>query len=165
MDCRLPGFSVHEDFPGKNTAVGCQALLQGIFPTQGSNPARSPTPLADSLPSEPPGKSLLLSTLDLSRSKILITRKICEIWRQVSLRLSKNMKAIPLQSPVITIILTISQVEISNISQTNTCQNAYTNEFISLNLISFSISYKQNSKNILCSKPATICHLWTYSFG
>ena len=23
------------DFPGKNTAVGCQALLQGIFPTQG----------------------------------------------------------------------------------------------------------------------------------
>ena len=26
------------DFPGKNTGVGCQALLQGIFPTQGSNP-------------------------------------------------------------------------------------------------------------------------------
>ena len=25
------------DFPGKNTAVGCQALLQGIFPTQGWN--------------------------------------------------------------------------------------------------------------------------------
>ena len=24
--------------PGKNTGVGCQALLQGIFPTQGSNP-------------------------------------------------------------------------------------------------------------------------------
>jgi len=26
------------DSPGKNTAVGCHALLQGIFPTQGSNP-------------------------------------------------------------------------------------------------------------------------------
>ena len=26
------------DSPGKNTGVGCQALLQGIFPTQGSNP-------------------------------------------------------------------------------------------------------------------------------
>ena len=26
------------DFPGKNTAMGCPALLQGIFPTQGSNP-------------------------------------------------------------------------------------------------------------------------------
>ena len=27
----------HRDSPGKNTAVGCHALLQGIFPTQGSN--------------------------------------------------------------------------------------------------------------------------------
>ena len=25
------------DSPGKNTGVGCRALLQGIFPTQGSN--------------------------------------------------------------------------------------------------------------------------------
>ena len=38
MDCSLPGSSVHRDFPGKNTGVGCHALLQGIFPTQGSNP-------------------------------------------------------------------------------------------------------------------------------
>ena len=26
------------DSPGKNTGVGCHVLLQGIFPTQGSNP-------------------------------------------------------------------------------------------------------------------------------
>ena len=26
------------DSPGKNTGVGCHALLQGIFPAQGSNP-------------------------------------------------------------------------------------------------------------------------------
>ena len=26
------------DFPGRNTGVGCHFLLQGIFPTQGSNP-------------------------------------------------------------------------------------------------------------------------------
>ena len=38
MDCSLPGFSVHGIFPGKNTAVGCHFLLQGIFLTQGSNP-------------------------------------------------------------------------------------------------------------------------------
>ena len=38
MDCSLPGSSVHGDSPGKNTGVGCHALLQGIFPTQGSNP-------------------------------------------------------------------------------------------------------------------------------
>ena len=25
------------DSPGKNTGVGCHSLLQGIFPTQGSN--------------------------------------------------------------------------------------------------------------------------------
>ena len=34
----LPGSSVHGDSPGKNTGVGCHALLQGIVPTQGSNP-------------------------------------------------------------------------------------------------------------------------------
>ena len=27
------------DYPGKITGVGCHPLLQGIFPTQGSNPA------------------------------------------------------------------------------------------------------------------------------
>ena len=38
MDCSLPGFSVHGDSPDKNTGVGCHGLLQGIFPTHGSNP-------------------------------------------------------------------------------------------------------------------------------
>ena len=33
-----PGSSVHRDSPGKNIGVGCHALLQGIFPTQGSKP-------------------------------------------------------------------------------------------------------------------------------
>ena len=37
IDCSLPGSSVHEDSPGKNISVGCHALLQGIFLTQGSN--------------------------------------------------------------------------------------------------------------------------------
>ena len=37
-DCSPPGSSVHGDSPGQNAGVGCQALLQGIFPTQGSNP-------------------------------------------------------------------------------------------------------------------------------
>ena len=58
MACSAPGSSVHGDSPGKNTGVGCHALLQGIFPTQGSNPRLSrlqpwqaaPFPLA------PPGK-------------------------------------------------------------------------------------------------------------
>jgi len=37
MGCSLPGSSVHGDSPGKNIGVGCCALPQGIFPTQGSN--------------------------------------------------------------------------------------------------------------------------------
>ena len=38
MDCSSPGSSVHGDSPGKNTGVGCCALPQGIFQTQGLNP-------------------------------------------------------------------------------------------------------------------------------
>ena len=38
MDCSPPDSSVYEDFPGKSTGVGCHALLQGMFPRQGSNP-------------------------------------------------------------------------------------------------------------------------------
>ena len=37
MDCSLPASSVRGDSLGKNTGVGCQFLLQGIFPTQESN--------------------------------------------------------------------------------------------------------------------------------
>ena len=58
-----PGSSVHGDSPGKNTGVGCHALLQGIFLTQGSNlhllyllHCR-----VGSLPPAPPGKPWLLS--------------------------------------------------------------------------------------------------------
>ena len=42
------------DSPGMNTGVCCHSLLQGLFLTQG----RSPELQADSLPSEPPGKSM-----------------------------------------------------------------------------------------------------------
>ena len=38
MDCSPRGSSVHGDSPGKNTGVDCHALLQGIIPTQRSNP-------------------------------------------------------------------------------------------------------------------------------
>ena len=38
IDFNSPGSTVHGDSPVKNTGVGCHALLQGIFPNQGSNP-------------------------------------------------------------------------------------------------------------------------------
>ena len=43
--------------PGQNTRVGSLYLLQGIFPTQGSNPGL-PALQADSLPTELPGKPI-----------------------------------------------------------------------------------------------------------
>ena len=60
MDCSPPGSSVHGDSPDKNTGVGYHALLQGIFPTQGSN-LNLLCLLhwqAGSLPLVPPGKPL-----------------------------------------------------------------------------------------------------------
>ena len=38
MDCRPTRLLCPWDFPGKNTGVDCHFLLQGIFPTQESNP-------------------------------------------------------------------------------------------------------------------------------
>ena len=37
MNCSLLVYFVRGDSPGKNTGVGCPALLQGIFPTQRLN--------------------------------------------------------------------------------------------------------------------------------
>ena len=56
MNCSPPGSSVHGDSLGKNTWVGCHALLQGIFPIQGSNLGLPPALQAESLPFESPGK-------------------------------------------------------------------------------------------------------------
>ena len=58
MDCNPPRSSVHGDSPGKNTGVGCHTLLQGIFPTQGSNPHLLCLLHCQvcSLPLTPPGK-------------------------------------------------------------------------------------------------------------
>ena len=53
MHCSQPGSSVHEIL--QNTGVDCHSLLQGIFPTQGSN-LGLPTLQADSLLPEPPAK-------------------------------------------------------------------------------------------------------------
>ena len=38
MDCSPSRLLCPWDSPGENTEVACDALLQGIFPTQGSNP-------------------------------------------------------------------------------------------------------------------------------
>ena len=58
------GFAIrwHEcpwDSPGKNTGVGCHFLLQGVFPSQGSNPRPLQSTLQGRfLTTRPPGKPL-----------------------------------------------------------------------------------------------------------
>ena len=57
MDYSPPGSSVHGYSSGKNTGVGCHALLQGL-PNPGIKP-RSPTLQEDSMLSEPPATDLI----------------------------------------------------------------------------------------------------------
>ena len=61
------------DFPGKNTGVSCHVLLQGIFPTQGSNPHLLNLLhwQVGSLPLAPPGKpGTRFSSVQSSRSVV-----------------------------------------------------------------------------------------------
>ena len=94
MDRNVPGFSVHGDSPGKNTGVGCHALLRGNLPDPGIKP-RSPALQEDSLPSEPPGSPDVLNidifsqfcglsshSLDIvfNKAEVLILMKFCLLF-------------------------------------------------------------------------------------
>ena len=59
MDCSPPASSVHGNFPGKNTGVGCHFLLQRIFLTQGLD-LRLLHWQADSFTTAPPTKAALI---------------------------------------------------------------------------------------------------------
>ena len=54
VDCKLPGSSVYGNSPGKNTEVGCHALLKGSL--QSRDWTQVSELQVDSLPSESPGK-------------------------------------------------------------------------------------------------------------
>ena len=56
MDCSPPGSSVHGLLQARILGVGSHSLLQGNLPDTGIKPGSSALQ-ADSLPSEPPGKS------------------------------------------------------------------------------------------------------------
>ena len=60
------------DSPGKHTGVGCHALFQGIFPTQGSNPHLLSLLhwQAGSLPLVPPGKP----------REAFVVRSLSRVW-------------------------------------------------------------------------------------
>ena len=74
------------DSPGKNTGMGCHALLQGIFLTQGLNPhlVRLLHWQAGSLPPAPPGKPKLKGIIFKFKSplKLLDKMLIMTSWIQ-----------------------------------------------------------------------------------
>ena len=67
MDCNPPDSSPW-DFPGNNTGVGFHSLLQGIFPTQGSNPHLLHWE-ADSLPQSYLGSPLKINVMKRSKQR------------------------------------------------------------------------------------------------
>ena len=72
------------DSPGKNTGVGNHFLLQGIFPTQGSNPDLWAHLRADSLPSELQGKPLWLDFYPINSPFFFhsfISQRKCISWK------------------------------------------------------------------------------------
>ena len=75
MDGSPPGSSVYGDSIGKNTGVGCHALLQGIFLTQGSNPHPYMT-TGKIIAFLPRSKCLLISWLQSPSAVILEPKKI-----------------------------------------------------------------------------------------
>ena len=108
------------DFPGKITGVGCHALLQGIFPTQGLN-LHLLCLLnwqVDSLPLMPPGKPMPSWDQDLHTWLWAVehtlfwfllayaTHCILPLWSLwpfffISIRTSAFSAGIPLHSPIV----------------------------------------------------------------
>ena len=85
-DCSPPGSSVHGDSPGKNTKMSCHALLQGIFPTRGSNSGLLHCRLILSCLSHQGsiiGSNMLafafLSTMSLKLGTLLLTSRVLSV--------------------------------------------------------------------------------------
>ena len=76
MDSSLPGSFAHEIFPGKNTGSGCHFLLQGIFPTQESNPHLLCLLQCQvgSFTIKPPGKLVTIILLGVHLKKLRLTQ-------------------------------------------------------------------------------------------
>ena len=75
---RPPGLYSPWNSPGQNTGVDGLSLLQGIFPTQGSNPG-SPALQADSLPAESQGNPEY-DTDELLQNENRLTGTETDLW-------------------------------------------------------------------------------------
>ena len=88
------------DSQGRNTGVGCHALLQGIFPTQGLNPCLlcllhwQP----GSLPLASPGKPKLITTVKSFAFHIGTRKTFASLGKMLTLTLSKGMNILGLKT-------------------------------------------------------------------
>ena len=99
MDCSPIVSSVHGDSPGKNTGVGCHALLQRNSLNPGIE-LRSPTLQAGSSLSEPPGKPKVLQIIHLKWAISLPKFSFPKQSNQFTLPLAVNKHFIcPMPSP------------------------------------------------------------------
>ena len=85
------------DSPGKNTGVDCRALLQGIFPTQESNPGLLHLLhwQAGSLPLAPHGKPQFSSVQSLSHVRFFTTPWITARQAYLSITISRSSDSRP----------------------------------------------------------------------
>ena len=101
MDYILPSSSVRGDSLGKNTGVGCHALLQGIFLTQELNPCLLCLlhQQASSLPLAPSGKPLktyyFVQIYGPSNSKVMESSHVT-VKSNNAIFVKKKKKRIPL---------------------------------------------------------------------
>ena len=79
MDCSPPGSSSHAILPGKNTGLGSHFLLQGIFPTQGSN-LHLLLPLHWQVDSSPPSHQRRDTTVNKMHVLFTARRSNCLRW-------------------------------------------------------------------------------------
>ena len=96
MDCSPPSTSVHGDPPGQNTGVGCHVLLQGVFPTQGSNPDILVSFIGrwGSLPLAPSGKPSISHTKTQKYSCIKIRRVLFAKIQRLHITCNTNLHVI-----------------------------------------------------------------------
>ena len=80
MNCTHPRLLCPWDSPGMHTGMGCHALLQGIFPTQGQNPSLLCLLhlQVDSLPLVPPRKPKQVLFLKKISYQVVFTLAVCQ---------------------------------------------------------------------------------------
>ena len=110
------------DSPGKNTGVGCHFLLQGIFPTQGSNPHLLHLQhwQVGSLSQAPPGK--LVSVIIAERCKAIRMQKSFSVVA-LSIFPASLLSSTPLPRPLLFFILCSSQENIILKQSVTPCAN------------------------------------------